>query len=715
MKDPGTYSAAALSSASRESAGPAASRRLLRAIKRRWFIFAPVWLIALAVGFIALTRVKPLYRPQAVLEVRPEMPLVSAESAEPAVAASLQMWGNYYRTQESLLRSPSLVQAVFKSLSPEVSRVFLAQPDPIKSFLEKLEIEKTESSFILKVGFVDADAPAATEAVNTLVALYLEDANRRLRELKSDALDVLTRETVPAIQQRLMEAEKSIQSFHKETGFVDFDEKYASLVEAHRRVTTRLSEIRLRRLHLASDIQALQAGTGDGLAEIYSESFQGVRTLEPLASQRSAIASDLAREEQTLKEKHPRIVELKKQLAAAEDRIREALRGAIGSMEANLLSTELEEKSLADEEARVEREMASARRDLGEFKRLDSALVSARDLYASYVKKQSESRATSASGLASVRIVDRATVPLQPYKRPTILFNVALVLGIVLGLGAVWLAEQVDGRFDSARDLEPILGLEVLGEIPAFKGLEPQNGQPLVLAGGPDSAELEPFRSLRGRILAHLEEGRPLKVLLVTSPETGEGKSTVAINLARTLAMDGRRVLLLDAELRHPRLKALLGDPRRPGLEELLRGEVSLQQAVQPCRIEGVDLIGADQGLIGAAEQAASLRFRAALKAARERYDYVVIDSAPVNLVSETATIARRADATLLVVREGRTRRGAAEESVKRLLEMKVGVLGAVLTGGQSRGTLEKYLRRRFSDDELQMIEAEGDDLVGIA
>src|SRR5689334_20525441 len=125
MQDPAMSSRASHGPASSEVVGPAASLRILRVLRRRWWIFVPVWILTLAAGIVALVKVKPLFRPQVILEVRPEMPLVSSDTAEPAVAASFQMWGNYYRTQESLLRSPNLVQAVFKALPPDVSRVLL--------------------------------------------------------------------------------------------------------------------------------------------------------------------------------------------------------------------------------------------------------------------------------------------------------------------------------------------------------------------------------------------------------------------------------------------------------------------------------------------------------------------------------------------------------------------------------------------------------------
>jgi Mrp family chromosome partitioning ATPase len=184
---------------------------------------------------------------------------------------------------------------------------------------------------------------------------------------------------------------------------------------------------------------------------------------------------------------------------------------------------------------------------------------------------------------------------------------------------------------------------------------------------------------------------------------------------SRVLAAQDRRVLLLDAELRRPSLKALLADPGGMGLEELLRGEALLQEAAQPSRIPGVDVLGADEELLGAADMASSPRFRLALKTARERYDFIVIDSAPLNLISESALIARRADATVLVVRLGVTSRTTALAAQKRMADMKVRILGAVVNGTRPSSSFNGYRNRRDVSREEAAIVRGGDDLVGIA
>jgi hypothetical protein len=258
------------------------------------------------------------------------MSLVSADASDATYAASLLMWANFYRTQEALLRSPGLAREVLKELPKPVSREYEAASDPVRTFSEHLDIEKTESSYIMKVGFIDADPGHATEIVNTLVSLYLRDANRRLRELKVEALEVLSSQTLPAIRQRFDEAEKALQAFQAETGFADFEEQYASLVEARRRAGARLSEIRLRGIRIRSHMSAFQgtARTEPGTLQ-RGLRHRGSRTA---GVQRATLSAELGSQ---CSEKHPRLIG-----AAGAASVERPVRGHLGtltSLETNLL------------------------------------------------------------------------------------------------------------------------------------------------------------------------------------------------------------------------------------------------------------------------------------------------------------------------------------------------------------------------------------------
>jgi capsular exopolysaccharide synthesis family protein len=366
-----------------------------------------------------------------------------------------------------------------------------------------------------------------------------------------------------------------------------------------------------------------------------------------------------------------------------------------------LTEVEGEEKSLKSELRAVEDGMGEAARQLNQFKRLESELVSAKELYNAYLKKHGETTATSGASLGSVRVIDHATVPVIPFK-PHIVMNLSLaaVVGLLLGAGAMFVTEQLDDRVASPREIEAFVGLDVVAVIPKLSTSEKAGANPVLLDEASELPEFEAFRGLRADLITRLEKVQGAKVVCVLSALQSEGKSTVTANLAKVLAMEGRRVLIFDADLRRPAQRKLLGLRDGAGFEEVLRGEASLEQGVQKTRIKGVDVLGAQQGTTGAAELAGTARLEEALAWARRNYDYVLIDSAPVNLVSESSLVARHADLTLLIVRQG-TSRGAAQAARKRLDAMGVRLAGSVLNGSSMKGSEYGYYYTTYYSQPL--------------
>ena len=661
--------------------------QVLLILRRRWRLLAIVWAATLATVGVYTFTTKRLYRPQASLEIRPETPLVGGDSNDPALMASRMMWENYYRTQEAILTSPTLLEAAFNALPAAIRSKYAAFPDPMKVFTDQLDIEKIRTSFILKVGFVDEDRDAATQVVNTLVSLYLEDANRRQRELKSGAAEVLSKEALPQIRGRVDDADKALQNFQADTGFIDFEEHYKSLLEARRKFDARYTDIRLQRVKVKAELDALSAYGADGVSGLFNPAFHSTRSLEPLANERARISSELGKVEKLYKERHPAVQELREELRMIEDKIREAVRGTLKALETDLAEVDSEVRSIKEEMKAVDEGMAESGRRLNQFKRLESELISAKELYNAYLKKHGETTATSGAALGSVRVIDHATVPIIPFK-PRIMMNLALaaVVGLLLGVAAMFVTEQLDDRIAAPREIEAFIGLDVIAMIPKLSLSDKAGPDPILLDQASELPEFEAFRGLRAELVTRLEKLENAKVICVLSALQSEGKSTVTANLAKVLAMEGRRVLIFDADLRRPSQRKLIGQREGRGLEQVLRGECSLEEGIQKSRIDGVDVLGSSQGTSGAAELAGVSRLPDALDWARARYDYVLIDSAPVNQVSESSLVARHADLTVLVIRQG-TSRGAAVAARKRLDGMEVVLAGAVLNGSSFRGS----------------------------
>jgi tyrosine-protein kinase Etk/Wzc len=290
----------------------------------------------------------------------------------------------------------------------------------------------------------------------------------------------------------------------------------------------------------------------------------------------------------------------------------------------------------------------------------------------------------------SARVVDPAILPDDPVK-PNIPVSLvfALILGGVLGLGGALARDAMDTTVRTRNDLQDALGLTVLGSIPRVPGRangrrlgrdrQPQAPR-LVTGQDPRSPYVEAYRSLRTNI-TFAGDTRP-RTLVFTSALPGDGKSTTAVNLALTLAQQEAAVLLVDADLRRGALHDLFDGDREPGLSDVIRGGASLDEAIQsvrPGETSRLHFLATGPLPSNPAELLGSDAMHRLLDEWRTRYEMVILDAPPLNVVSDAAILGTRADGVLLVARSGVTDRGAARLAMEQLEKVRASVLGTVL------------------------------------
>jgi capsular exopolysaccharide synthesis family protein len=251
---------------------------------------------------------------------------------------------------------------------------------------------------------------------------------------------------------------------------------------------------------------------------------------------------------------------------------------------------------------------------------------------------------------------------------------------------------MTDKTFRSAEEISRRLALAVIGHIPRIrpKREAPASGGPaldpiLCTHHQPRSREAESYRGIRTSLYFSARGGR-YKVLQVTSPGVGDGKTTLAANLAISVAQSGRRALLVDAELRQPRLHELFGLPNRRGLSSLIAGEHTLAEAVQESGVPGLSVLTAGPVPANPAELLTSPRFQDVVASLREQYDFVLIDTPPLLAVTDPAVVAPRVDAVLLALRIVKNGRPQAERAKEILASLETPVLGVVVNGVALKG-----------------------------
>ncbi len=290
--------------------------------------------------------------------------------------------------------------------------------------------------------------------------------------------------------------------------------------------------------------------------------------------------------------------------------------------------------------------------------------------------------------------VVRVTV-VSPASRPTDqisprpLRNVggALALGLLIGVGLALARHHLDTRVKTAEEVSELAGAPTLGTVIADPNV-PKS--PLIIHDGPYAPRAEAFRKIRTG-LQFVDVDRAHKVVLVTSSVAGEGKTTTACNLAITLAQSGKRVLLIDADLRRPRAARYLGLPTGVGLTSVLVGTASLEDAVQPWGDDLMWVLASGPIPPNPSEMLGSRHMRELLAQLRDEYDLVLIDAPPVLPVTDAATTAAACDGVIVVVRHGSTRREQVTGTVTALRTVDANLLGTVLNLAPARGGEQSY------------------------
>jgi succinoglycan biosynthesis transport protein ExoP len=292
-----------------------------------------------------------------------------------------------------------------------------------------------------------------------------------------------------------------------------------------------------------------------------------------------------------------------------------------------------------------------------------------------------------------ITLIAPASLPTAPVS-PNILQNVLLaaVAGLVLSVGVVLLLEYLDDTIKNAEDVQRVMGHSTLGSI-ARVGLVRKPGDVLVTLRYPHSPAAEDFRSLRTNLrYAGIEN--PGGVLLVTSANPAEGKTTIAANLAIAMAQAGKRVALVDADLRRPGVDRVFGLENETGLTALFLDEpMAPEAALQSSPVPGLKILTSGELPPNPAEMLESRRMTEILQQLRQQFDMVIIDSPPALVVADANILASRCSGAILVMDSGRTRTDAARKVVETLTRSQVKLLGVALNrvGGRRRGYYESY------------------------
>lgn len=522
----------------------------------------------------------------------------------------------------------------------------------------QVRVQQVRGAQLIQIVVEDSDPQKATEIANTLVTVFLEQ-NAKIQSSRFSASE-------ESLQAQIQQVEAQIADLQKQLAQSSEQSSEKRLQD----VTNIISGLQAEINQLQADIVRLESD---------HETVLGVNALGQPARVTPTLTVDQQIE---LTQKRSRLDELK------------SLLNIYQQIYVNLSFSPVNQSS-----------------QNGTNNQLQAALVLYQQIYANLLSNYEAIRLARLQSTPEVVQVEEARVPSRPV-RPQTATNVFLggLLGLVLASGIVFLIEYLDDSIRNGEAVTKRLDLPVLGYIGEINGkLSREEDYPPHVVAQPRSPVTEAFRSIRTN-LEFVEIDRPLKTLLIGSPSSDEGKTTVAVNLAIVMAQGGNRVLLMDTDLRQPQVHERLRLPNRLGLSDILREHSTLDESLHHLSTEGIDVLTSGTLPPNPAEVLSSERMATLLSEVALRYDKVILDGPPF-LISDAVVLASRVDGVLLILRARSTSQSVALEVLEQLDRVRARVVGAVLNRVQDSVSnhyyhnLKSYAYIAKESDELTLLE----------
>lgn len=659
-------------------------RDLLRLLSaRRWLVAATMALVLLATGVLTF-----LATPYHRAKVRV---LIERHNATPNAFQEIYQLGtaadDYYSTQYKILESRAVAAAALASLS-DADRATFGGPgrDPVDEFLRLRQILPVTKSRLVDVVADHPDPAIAGRAAAALVAAYVKNGLARLENASSEALNKLARDA-EGLQQKLLVAETSVQEFRRRNEMVTTGDRDNLVAARLEKLTEELAEIERTRSDAGARLQTAEAVVADAdwataLPEVLDNPV--VANCKRALLEANAERSQLA---QNYKDRHPRMLAVASKIAAMEAQLRIEIEAVHHGLQRQLERAQNRE---ADVRRRLE-EQKKALLDLesrrSQYDLLVEEAEATRKLHDTVLARLKEVQLIHGAEQTNVHTIGEVEVsgrPVRPDKLLNFLF--ALLGGCVLACGLAFTADLCDRTLKTEDEVQRTLGLVTLGSVPRLAGRRPAGGRLDAETLDERSALSEAFRTIRTN-LAFGSRSRSARVFAITSTAPSEGKSMVAINLAVAFARSGRRVLLVDADMRRPRLHKAFALAAGEGLSSLLIGSRELGSLVHATPVDNLWLLPCGVIPPNPVELLGSAGLQPAQAAMLAAYDVLVYDSPPIGVVSDACVLGAVVDQVLFVASSCRTNRSHARRSVAQLRATGAALAGTVVNNVDVRSS----------------------------
>jgi capsular exopolysaccharide synthesis family protein len=692
-------------------------RQLWRVVRQSWKSILGLSIIVSMLAALWVMRIDPVYRASATIMI---------ESQEAKMLSIDEVYGmpsrmrEYFLTQFEIIKNRDIAEMVademdlwnnpafispraagesnglsFRSVRGWVSGLFSNTSEKqvsaadieeqrkaavVNKIMSHLYVQPVEFTQLVVVSFESTDRQLAAEIVNTLARVYIQSQMDAKLQSTRDAGDWLSSRLVD-LKANLDASQQALQSFRDKEHILDVVGGQALSSQELNQLNARLVDARRTRMRAENLYKALGGSANYSVDQLMNmPAVLQLPLVQSLAQSRADAQQEVTNLARRYGPEHPKMMAATARENSVSDELRQQVLQAAAGIESEYRLALSNEEDLEQQLAAVKGDVATLNRKEFELQELQKQVEIDQRLYEMFFTRAKETSQTIGFQAAHARVVEKAIPPISPIKPDksrTVM--IAFVLSCLAGVGLAILQSLLDNTLRSTDDVIEKLDAPLLGVLPSLKMKKGHVGPCLGYLEDPKSGFSEAVRSIRtGLVLSGLE--KPHKITVITSTTPGEGKSTIAINLAAALALV-ESVLLIDADLRRPSLAGVFKLPSgTPGLSNVLAQSETLEACLHKSPY-GFDVLPA--GIIPAnpLEMLSTARFKELLISLSGKYDRVIIDSAPMNAVSDALILATMADSLVYVAKADSTPYALVLKSINTIRHSNLPLTGVVLNG----------------------------------